>query len=122
AAEDERLSLDDLSNINVWTSSGVAVPLSQLGRVHYGLEEPILWRRNREVMMTVRADIKDNTQAPVVTAQINPMLNALRARLPDGYRIDIGGAVEESAKSQQSIFAVMPLMVLIMVTVLMLQL
>ncbi len=122
AAEDERLSLDDLANINVWTSSGVAVPLSQLGRVRYGLEEPILWRRNREVMMTVRADIRDNTQAPVVTAQINPMLNALRARLPDGYRIDIGGAVEESVKSQQSIFAVMPLMVLIMVTVLMLQL
>ena len=122
AAPDERLNLDDLANINVWTASGAAVPLSQLGRVQYGLEEPILWRRNREVMMTVRADIRDNTQAPVVTAQIDPMLNAIRARLPDGYRIDIGGAVEESVKSQQSIFAVMPLMVLIMVTVLMLQL
>jgi multidrug efflux pump len=61
-------------------------------------------------------------QAPVVSQQVEAALAALRAGLPDGYRIEMGGAIEESAKGQGSINKMMPLMLLIMVTVLMLQL
>ncbi len=118
----ERLSLTDLDGINISTSTGGAISLAQIATVKYELEEPILWRRNRETMINVRADIWDGTQAPVVTAQINPQLNALRAALPDGYRIDVGGVVEESAKGQNSINAMMPVMLMIMITTLMIQL
>jgi multidrug efflux pump len=121
AVPQERLSLGDLEGINILTRGG-AVALSQIATVHYELEEPIIWRRKRDPYLSVRADIRDNTQAPVVTAQILPHLEDIRAKLPDGYRIDVGGAVEESAKGQNSINAMMPVMLLIMVTVLMLQL
>jgi multidrug efflux pump len=118
----ERLSLTDLEGINVSTSNGGAISLAQIATVKYELEEPVLWRRNLETMINVRADIWDGVQAPVVTAQINPQLDLIRATLPDGYRIDVGGAVEESAKGQNSINAMMPLMIMIMVTTLMIQL
>jgi multidrug efflux pump len=58
----ERLDLDDITNVNVWTSTGQPVPLAQIARVRYELEEPVLWRRNRETMLTVRADILGNVQ------------------------------------------------------------
>lgn len=118
----ERLSLTDLEGINVGTSNGGAISLAQIATVKYELEEPVLWRRNLETMINVRADIWDGVQAPVVTAQINPQLDLIRATLPDGYRIDVGGAVEESAKGQNSINAMMPVMMMIMVTTLMIQL
>ena len=66
-------------------------------------------------MLLVRADIADGTQVPVVTAQVLPTLNAIKAALPQGYPIETAGAVEESAKGQASVNAVMPLMVFVMV-------
>ena len=85
-------------------------------------EEPILWRRNRELTITVRADIADGVQAPDVTAAILPALAPIKAALPAGYRIETGGAVEESEKANGSIFAVFPMMLLAMLTLLMVQL
>jgi multidrug efflux pump len=72
--------------------------------------------------VTVRADIRDNVQAPVVTAQIDPQLDPVRAKLPPGFRIEFGGATEESAKGEDSIKAVMPMMLMAVVTLLMIQL
>ncbi|MCW5750515.1 MAG: efflux RND transporter permease subunit [Alphaproteobacteria bacterium] len=118
----ERVGLDELEGVNVGTANGTSVPLGQIARISYGLEEPILWRRNRDTMIAVRADVAPGVQAPSVTAEIEPRLATLRASLPIGYRIEVGGAVEESARSQQSIFKLMPLMALIMVTLLMIQL
>jgi multidrug efflux pump len=117
----ERLALGGIEDINILTRGG-AVALSQIAKVEYELEEPIIWRRERDPFIAVRADIRDNTQAPVVTAQILPAIQALQKTLPDGYRIDTGGAVEESAKGQDSINAMMPVMLLLMITILMLQL
>jgi multidrug efflux pump len=121
AVPGERLDLSGLESINVGRAGGGTVPLSQVARVKYELEEPMLWRRNRETMITVRGDISDGTQAPVVSQQVEPTLAAIKASLPDGYRIDRGGAIEESAKSQASIAAMMPLMVLVMLAILMVQ-
>jgi multidrug efflux pump len=118
----ERLDLARLADLNIATSRGTAIPLGQVATVKYELEEPILWRRGRLTAMTVKADIVDGVQAPVVSQQINQALSGLRASLPDGYRIDMGGAIEESAKGQNSINKMLPLMLLIMVTTLMLQL
>ena len=122
AVPEERLALGAIADINIVTSSGRAVPLGQIVRSSVALEEAVLWRRNRETMLAVRADIRDATQAPVVSAEIEQALAGMRARLPAGYRIDTGGAVEESVKSQRSIAAVLPVMGLLMLAVLMVQL
>ena len=71
-------------------------------------EEPILWRRNRDMSITVRADVVDGVQPPDVTNQIWPQLQAIRDRLEPGYRLEIGGAIEESEKGNASIFALFP--------------
>ncbi|HQO29901.1 MAG TPA: efflux RND transporter permease subunit, partial [Accumulibacter sp.] len=122
AAGDERARLAELAEINIPTASGRYVPLAQLARIDYALEDGVIARRNRLPTITVRADIRDNVQAPVVTAQIDPLLEPLRARLPAGFRIEAGGATEEAAKGENSIKAVMPLMLVCVVTLLMIQL
>jgi multidrug efflux pump len=122
AVPEERLSLDRIGDVNIGTTRGTTVPLSQIATIRHALEEPVLWRRDGQTMLTVRSDIADGVQAPVVSTAVERALDPLRARLPDGYRIDMGGAIEESVKSQSSIFAVMPVMVLLMLTVLMVQL
>jgi multidrug efflux pump len=121
AVPSERLDLGGLDSINVTRAGGGSVPLAQVARIKYELEEPMLWRRNRETMITVRGDIADGTQAPVVSQQVEPTLAQIKAGLPDGYRIDRGGAIEESQKSQASIAAMMPVMVLVMLVILMVQ-
>ena len=118
----ERLNVDTLKNINLYTREGTVVPLSQVARVRYELEEPVLWRRNRDMAITVRADVKDGEQGVSVTQEIRPMLRDIEANLPFGYRIDVGGAVEESDKANRALMAVFPAMLVTILTILMLQL
>jgi multidrug efflux pump len=122
AVPEERGSLANLENLTIYLSNGKFVPLSQICAVTYGFEEGIIWRRNRFPTMTVRADVSDKVQAPDISTQINPTLNKLRAQLPPGYRIEMGGAIEESSKSQASIAAVMPFMLMVILVLLMIQL
>ncbi|HTE16337.1 MAG TPA: efflux RND transporter permease subunit, partial [Burkholderiales bacterium] len=118
----ERMDIGALGDYNIPLTGGRSVPLSQLVKISYELEDGVVWRRNRLPTATVRADIQGDIQAPVVTGQIDPLLNPLREKLPAGYYIDIGGAVEESAKGQASVAAVMPLMIFVTITLLMIQL
>ncbi len=122
AVPSERLSLEGLEAINLRTATGGIVPLSQLAQLHFELEEPILWRRNKDLLMTVRAGVVDGVQGPDVAARIDKALMPLRQELPHGYRVEVGGDSEESAKSQGSIFKMMPIMAFLMVLFLMLQL
>ena len=118
----QRGDLARLGELMVRTSRGTTLPLDQIATIRYELEEPILWRRGRQTTMTVLADVLGDVQAPVVSQRVDARLNELRTRLPSGYEIQMGGAIEESSKGQSSIAAMMPLMMLIMVTTLMLQL
>jgi multidrug efflux pump subunit AcrB len=122
AVPEERLNLDTLKEINLYTRQGTVVPLSQVARVRYELEEPVLWRRNRDMAITVRADVKDGEQGVSVTQEIAPQLKDLQATLPSGYRIDVGGAVEESDKANKALMAVAPVMLISILLLLMLQL
>lgn len=122
AVPSERLDLETLKDVNVVTRQGSVVPVSQIARVGYELEEPVLWRRNRDMAITVRADVKDGEQGVSVTQEIRPMLKDIEAKLPAGYRIDIGGAVEESDKANRALMAVFPVMLAVILTILMLQL
>jgi multidrug efflux pump subunit AcrB len=118
----ERLSVEGLEAINLRTGNGGVVSLAQLATLRFELEEPILWRRNKELLMTVRAGVIDGVQGPDVAARIDKALAPVRAELPAGYRIEVGGDSEESAKSQGSIFKMMPVMAFLMMLFLMLQL
>jgi multidrug efflux pump len=122
AVPSERLDLDRLPALTIATRDGVAVPLSQIARLEYEYEEPILWRRNRDIVLTVRGDIVDNVQAPDVTNEVLPRLAGIKSALPYGYRIETGGAIEESAKANASLVAVFPVMAAVMLTLLMIQL
>jgi multidrug efflux pump subunit AcrB len=122
AVPSERLDLDTLQDINLYTRQGTVVPLSQIARVRYELEEPVLWRRNRDMAITVLADVKDGEQGVSVTQSIRPFLKDIEANLPAGYRIDVGGAVEESEKANRALMAVFPVMLITILTILMLQL
>ncbi|MEW9897307.1 efflux RND transporter permease subunit [Chitinivorax sp. PXF-14] len=115
-------TLGSLKDINVFTGNNRYVPLSQIAILKPEAEEGGIWRRDRSPVITVRADITEGMEAPDVTKQIDPKLNALREKLPSGYHIVVGGALESSGKSQASINAVMPLMGLVILTLLMLQL
>jgi multidrug efflux pump subunit AcrB len=122
AVPEERLGLGSFEDLTIPTRSGAAVPISQVARVHYEFEDPILWRRNRDVVLTVRSDIAPGMQAPDVTAQIQPAINEIAATLPPSMRIEAGGAVEESAKANTALFKIFPLMFLAMLALLMVQL
>lgn len=122
AAGDERARLSALSDINLRTASGKSVPLAQIAKLRYELEDGLIVRRNRLPTVTVRADIRGNIQAPVASAQINPQLDTLRMRLQPGFRIEVGGSTEESAKGEGSVKAVVPFMIFLVVTLLMIQL
>jgi multidrug efflux pump subunit AcrB len=122
AVPTERLNIDALKDVNLYTRQGTVVPLSQVARVTHELEEPVLWRRNRDMAITVRADVKDGEQGVSVTQSIRPNLKGIEERLPSGYRIDVGGAVEESDKANSALLAVAPVMLVTILLILMLQL
>jgi multidrug efflux pump len=122
APSTERASLSSVGEIPLATAGGRSVPLSQVATVSEALEEPILWRRSRDLTLTVRADIVDSAQAPDVTMAIEPTLAQIRAALPPGYRVEPGGAWEENTKAQASIGAGMPMVFAVIVALLMLQL
>jgi multidrug efflux pump len=122
AVPQERLDIDTLRQVNLYTRDGQVVPLAQVARVVEVLEEPVLWRRNRDMAITVRADVIDGKQGVSVTQAIRPSLQPIMASLPSGYRIDVGGAVEESDKANAALLAVAPVMLVVILLILMLQL
>ena len=122
AVPSERLDLAGVGDLTITSRNGVAVPLQQIAKIEYSHEEPILRRRNRDMAITVRSDVADGVQAPDVTNQIWPKLDDIRSHLDPAYRIEMGGAIEESAKGNASIFVLFPLMVIVMLTLLMIQL
>src|SRR5213076_2912882 len=122
AVPSERLDLGRVGDLTITSRNGIAVPLQQIARIEYSHEDPIMWRRNRDMAITVRSDVADGVQAPDVTNQIWPKLQEVRDSLGPAYRIEAGGAFEESAKGNASIFVLFPLMVIVMLTLLMIQL
>ena len=119
---EERNALTDMANAYVPTTTGRSIPLGQIAKANFAWEPGVLWREGRDYAATVQGDIIEGLQGATVTAQLNPLFAPLRAKLLPGYRIEVAGAVEESAKGQGSIAAGAPLMLFIMFTLLMLQL
>jgi len=121
AIDQERLNLDQFQDMTLFTLGGRSVPLQQVGHLEYSQEDPIVWQRNQEQILSVRCDIVDGVQAPDVSKQIDREIAGLRAKLPPGYRIDLGGSIEESNKANGALFSMFPIMILVMLTFLMAQ-
>jgi multidrug efflux pump subunit AcrB len=122
ATDEQRVSLQTLRNVQVPLPNGRTVPLSQLASFDFDQEYPLVWRRDRVPTLTVQADMAAGALPESVVDALAPAVEELRESLPAPYRIDVGGTVEESANSQASVMAVVPLMLLLMVTFLMMQL
>ena len=122
ATDEERISLATLPTLQVPLPSGRTVPLSQFATFGYEQEYPLVWRRDRVPTLTVQADVTPGTLPESVVSALAPAVQALTKDLPRPYRITPGGTVEESQKSQASVIAVVPAMLIIMLTVLMVQL
>jgi multidrug efflux pump subunit AcrB len=118
----ERAKLETLRNLMIETPSGRSVPLEQFATISYGLEPPLIWRRQRLPTVTVQAETAPGIEAATVVHQLASEVASFKAKLPPGYDVVAGGTVEDSAKAETSIFAVFPLMLLVMVTILMVQL
>ncbi len=118
----ERGSIATFQNLQLPGRNGQSVPLAAVATFHYGLEQPIVWRRNRLPTITVRSSVLDTTQPATIVTQLQPAIDAFTARLPAGYGLQIAGAVEESGKGQGPIAAIVPVMLFVMATILMLQL
>jgi multidrug efflux pump subunit AcrB len=122
AVANERLDLNRLPGLTITTRNGIPVPLSQIARINYEFEEPILWRRNRDLVLTARGDIVDGVQAPDVSNQVWAGIKPIKDALPPDYRIETGGSIEESVKANSALVAVLPAMLVVMLALLMIQL
>ncbi|MDM0011295.1 efflux RND transporter permease subunit [Variovorax sp. J22P168] len=114
ASSGEPLSLQTLSTLQVPTASGRMVPLNQFATFAEEQESPLIWRRNRVPTLTVRADVVAGALPDTVVEALAPKFAELNAKLPKGYKVETGGLFEESAESSASVFAVVPLMIVLM--------
>jgi multidrug efflux pump subunit AcrB len=122
AIASQRNELGSIGDLTILARNGVPVPLAQVAHIEQGHEDAILWRRNRDLAITVRADVRDGVQPPDVSNRIWPKLEHLRSTLPAGYRLEVGGSVEESAKANTALIALFPAMIVVMLCILMFQL
>lgn len=122
APGDERQSVETLRNLQLPGGDGQSVPLASIATFSYGMEQPVIWRRDRSPTITLKAAITDATQPATIDAALKDKVETYAADLPAGYHVAVGGSVESSAKSQAPIAAVVPLMLLTMTTILMFQL
>jgi len=122
ARASERDSIQTLENLQLSTSNGKVVPLSAVANFRYELEQPTIWRRDRQPTITLKAAVIGSTQPATIVDQLKPKVEEFQKSLPVGYKVEVGGAVESSAEAQGPIAAVAPLMLFIMATILMIQL
>jgi multidrug efflux pump len=122
ANDEQRVSLSTLRNLQFPLQNGRTVPLGQFATLDFEQDFPLIWRRDGVPTLTLQADVTRNASPEAVVAALAPEVAKIDADLPRGYHIAVGGTVEESAQSQASVYAVVPLMLFITITVLMIQL
>ncbi len=122
ATDEQRVSLSTLRNLQFPLANGRTVPLGQFANLDFGQEFPLIWRRGGVPTLTIQADVTQGASPEAVVAALAPAVAKLQASLPKSYHITVGGTVEESALSQASVYAVVPLMLFITITFLMMQL
>ncbi|WP_256744250.1 efflux RND transporter permease subunit, partial [Cronobacter sakazakii] len=118
----ERRDIATLSALRVPTASGSKVPLSEVVTPVWGLDDPVIWRHQRLPFITVQTDLAPGLRAEAAALGLRPAINAFRARVPAGYRIEEAGAVAESDKGNRSVYRMLPVTLIVMLVLLMIQL
>ncbi|MBP0441474.1 efflux RND transporter permease subunit [Tianweitania sediminis] len=118
----ERSSIETLRDLQLPTANGQSVPLAAVAEFGYEVEQPLIWTRSRIPTLTIRAGITSALQPATVVQQLTSSVDEFTSKLPAGYRLEVGGSVEDSGKGQAPIVAVVPLMLFAMATILMVQL
>jgi multidrug efflux pump subunit AcrB len=121
SAGPERLDPAKLGNLTLTNHDGRLIPLSQIGHVEIRPEDPILRRRDRTPTITVQSDIDESLQPPQVSMEVQKALAPVIAQLPSGYRIEMGGNIENSAKANAALVPIFPIMILLTLLVIVVQ-
>ena len=122
ANSNERGTPETLLNLQITTPSGTSIPLLAFATVRYELEQPLIWSRDRIPTLTLKASVRSSMQPTDLVAKLKPEVDKFATNLPEGYNVQTGGTVEQSAKAQGPIAKVVPLMLFLMATFLMIQL
>lgn len=122
ANDKERLDISTLSSLVLTTSAGKKIPLGEVATPVWGVDDPVIWRRQRLPFITVQTDLAPGLNAQTVSSALRADIDTLRAQLPAGYHIEEGGTVAESEKGNSSVFAVLPVTLIAMLVLLMIQL
>ena len=103
---------------------GQGVPLAQIADIAYGLEDGIIWRRDRLPTITVRARRRTAMRrGPTSRRRSTRKLDAIRARSCRSATASRSAARSRNRrKGQKSIDAGVPLFMLVVLTLLMIQL
>ena len=121
SAGTERLSPDKLSSLTLVSNSGKIIPLSQLGEIKTVDEDPFLRRRDRTPTISVRCDIEEGLQPPQVSNEILKEIQPLIEKLPEGYKIEVGGNIEDSEKANKALLPMFPIMIILTLFVIVVQ-
>ncbi|WP_407220481.1 efflux RND transporter permease subunit [Enterobacter sp. CPE_E1214] len=121
AAGDIRLDPAKIEGFTLVGNAGQRIPLSQIGKIEIGMEDPILRRRDRTPTITVRGDIADNLQPPDVSVAIMKQLKPIVDALPPGYSIEMAGSIEESGKATKAMLPLFPIMIALTLLIIILQ-
>ncbi len=121
AAGDIRFDPARIEDFTIAGVNGQRIPLSQIGKVEVQMEEPIMRRRDRVPTITVRGDIAEGLQPPDVSTVITKQLQPLIDKLPAGYQIIEAGSIEESAKAQEAMLPIFPIMIAVTLLIIMIQ-
>lgn len=121
AAGNIRLDPAKIEGFTLVGATGQRIPLSQIGDVDVRMEDPLLRRRDRTPTITVRGDIAEDLQPPDVSIMMMKKLQPIIDTLPDGYRIEQAGSIEESTKATKAMAPLFPIMIAITLLIIILQ-
>lgn len=119
-ADTDRQDLSQIKNLPVYSAGGY-VPLEQLAKISYEAEDSLIKRKNMQPTITVQANIKEGT-ANDATQKAYDAVKDIRDELPFGYKITVGGSLEDSEDSMKYLLIPIPAMIFIIMTLLMFQL
>ena len=119
--EASRSTVEGLPGLQLSAGDGRAIPLRAVARFGWDTEQPVIHQRDRRPTITVSAAITGDAQPATVVADLAPAIEEFTNALPMGLSVTVGGTVETSGDSQAPIAAVVPLMLLIMLTLIMIQ-
>ncbi len=121
SADADRLDPAKLADLTLTGRDGHLVPLSQIGHIEIQPEDPILRRRDRTPTITVQCDFDETLQPPQVSQEVWTALGPLMSHLPDGYRIEMGGNIEDSGKANAALLPIFPIMIVLTLLILIVQ-